>query len=348
MEIIKLNTGNLWTEPFLNRVIDLNKKYEGKTQVASLYGSIAQLTPTARAFDRLPFRDWTFLDEYIAIARKNNIHMRYTLNMSCLGSMDEFHRSWETKLKKDIQELHDIGVDEWTVCSPLLVQELTEMFPGDLIEVSTIAEVKTPNEYNLFKEIGAKGLNLATSINRDFNAIRAISAIEPNTVLLANEACIHNCPYRRDCYNLSSHNSGRDEKFFHSYPFAWCNEWRIADPVEWIRARLILPQWMRIYQEHAGINWFKISFRTHPYKTAIPILEKYMSEQHDGNLLELWPTIAHLGHTDEPIKGTNISCKLLDEIGMINYFMTNGHTCANKVCDVDCNTCEHFYEKSVQ
>lgn len=342
MEPIKLNCGNLFDFRFLDKVIELNEQHGDRVRVSSLYGSIAELTPTARAYDRLPYRDWTFLDGYIDHARTNGIHIRYTLNMSCIGQMEEFHKSWDSKMRADIQELHDIGVDEWTVCSALLVHELRSMFPDDLIEVSTIAEIKAPNEYQLFNDLGANGLNLSTSINRDFNAIRAIRMVEPNTVILANEACLYNCPYRRDCYNLQSHNSGR--RHFNSYPFAWCNNTRINNPIEWVRARMVLPQWMRVYQEWAGVDWFKISFRTHPYEVAIPILEKYMSETHTGNLLELWPTIAHLGKTKEPALETNISCAELDRMDFIGYFLSAGHNCSQKVCGTDCNVCEKYFE----
>lgn len=338
-----LNAGNLWDNDYLDTVIRWNEESRDIITVRSLFGSIANLTPTARAADRLPYREWAFIDRYIDKARNNDIYIRYTLNQSCVGSIQDFNRDWVAKLKNDVKELHDVGVREWTITSPLLVELLRDMFPTDFIEVSTIAEVSTPEDAIRWLGLGADGVNISTSINRNFSAISKIVETGIEASILANEACLFRCPWRRECYNLSSHNSQRSEDLFSFYPFRRCTEVRLAHPEEWLKARLVLPQWMKFYQEKLGVSWFKVAFRTHPKEVALPILRAYMEQDFHGSLLELWPTISHLGNTLEPKDTTCIPVDLLESKGFLEYFINNGHTCAEKECD-ECGYCSSLCE----
>ncbi|GAH79741.1 unnamed protein product, partial [marine sediment metagenome] len=178
------------------------------------------ITPTARSFDRIPYRDWLFVDDYVAKAKYNNIQVRYTLNQSCIGSIQEFRDYFSSSLKETLQKLHGIGIEEWTVTSPLLVETLRNMFPDDFIEVSTIAEVSTVEDAERWRRLGADGVNVSTSINRDFKKLKGVNdVIGLNASVLCNEACLFRCPWRRECYNLSSHDSRRSEELFGFYPF---------------------------------------------------------------------------------------------------------------------------------
>jgi len=342
--MIKLNAGNLWDNEYLDTVIDWNKEFED-VKVMSLFGSIARLTPAARAVDRLPFRDWTFIDNYVDKAQSNRIAIRYTLNQSCIGPIQDFMQNWESKLKYDILELHNVGIHEWIVTSPLLVELLRGAFPNDFIEVSTIAEVATPDQARRWLGLGVDGVNISTNINRDFAAINEMAEMGITVSILANEACLFNCPWRRECYNLSSHNSLRSEELFSFYPFSRCNNVRMANPVEWIKSRLVLPQWTSRYQQLTGVEWFKVAYRTHPKEVALPILRAYMEQEFSGNLLALWPTVAPLGGTEEPIKSTYISCKRLDELHFFEQIVTANIDCTKEVCGVTCRFCEDMYNK---
>lgn len=336
-----LNAGNLWSQDYLTKVIELNSKYGNTVKVKTLFGSIAKLTPTARSADRLPYLEWSQIDKFVRRAQGNSIGIRYTLNASCFGSLQDFDFTWHhKKLKEDIQELHDIGVHEWTVTSPLLMMQLREIFPDDFLEVSTIAEVSTPTDAARWQSLGADGVNISTNINRNLNAIRSIVATGIEVSILANEACLYRCPFRRECYNLSSHNSLRSEELFSFYPFRYCNEIRMKSTAEWLKARMVLPQWISVYQDYTSVDWYKIAYRTHPYEVAIPILEAYMKQIHTGNYLDLWPTISHLGATKEPKDMQYISCEKLDALGFLDKFLSGTITCEESVCGKDCRYCD--------
>jgi len=342
--MIYLNVGNLWTHSYLDKVIELNEQHkDGGIQVKSLFGSIANITPTARSFDRIPYRDWSFVEEYVGKAKGNSINCRYTLNQSCIGSIQEFNDYFNSSQKSTLRRLHDIGIAEWIITSPLLVETLRNMFPDDFIEVSTIAEVSTVEEAKRWEAIGANGVNVSTSINRDFKKLQDIGGIL-ETSILCNEACLYRCPWRRECYNLSSHDSRRGEELFGFYPFRKCNEVRLAHPEEWLASRLVLPQWLPLYSDRAGIEWFKVAYRTHPEEVAIPMLEVYMNMYFGGNLCALWPTISRLGNTPEPKDITFISAEKLDKLGFINKWFERDN-CSNFICGVNCHYCQAMYER---
>lgn len=341
--MIHLNVGNLWDNEYLDTVIKWNEEFKDTVSVTSLFGSISGLTPTARSMDRIPNRDMKFVAEYVKRATYNGIAIRYTLNHSCIGSTQFFEHHWFNELQDTLIELHNIGINQWTITSPLLIELMRKMLPDDLIEVSTIAEISTVEDVKRWRSIGADTVNVSTSINRDFNTLQRIAGAGLMVAILANEACLHQCPWRRECYNLSSHDSKRSEELFGFYPFRRCQDTRLKDPVEWLKARLILPQWMKFYTEKTGIMNFKIAYRTHPIEVALPMLRAYMEQKFTGNLLDMWPTISHLGSTVEPKETTSISCAKLDELGFINYFALQRTPCSQHECGVTCKYCETAY-----
>jgi len=342
--MIYLNVGNLWSYPYLDRVIELNDQHKDDgIRVNSLFGSIANITPTARSFDRIPYRDWSFIADYVAKSQKHGIGIRYTLNQSCIGSIQEFKDYFDSSLKETLYRLHNIGVAEWTITSPLLLRIVKTMFPDDFVEVSTIAEVSTVNDAAHWEELGADGVNVSTSINRNFARLGTINK-RLVTSILCNEACLFRCPWRRECYNLSSHDSKRSEELFGFYPFRKCNEVRLAHPEEWLKSRLVLPQWLPTYNKKAGISWFKIAYRTHPEEVAIPILELYMNKYFGGNLCALWPTISHLGSTPEPKDVTYISSSRMDDVGFLRRWDV-GDDCDEHICGVGCLYCKVMFDR---
>lgn len=347
--MIYLNAGNLWTDEYLSKVIELNKLHKDDgIKVSSLFGSISKMTPTARAFDRIPMLAQDDFGDYVEKAQANDIAIRYTLNASCIGSMQEFKKEWDSTLKSSVQRIHDVGVSEWTITSPLLCMLVHDMFPDDFIEISTINEVSTPTEAIRWKKLGADGICASIMINRNPDAIMALVGTSLAISLLANEACLFRCPLRSECYNLSSHDSLRGESFFSYYPFRYCNALRIDHPIEWIKSRMIAPQWMADYQHYFGIKHFKIAYRTHPYEVAVPILESYMNQRSEGNFLDLWPTIRRLGNTAEPAESTYISMEELDKLNIPKLVSEDKFRCDERQCGVNCKVCDYIYSKSVR
>lgn len=362
-QVIELNAGNLWTNAFLDKVIELNSTHEN-VKVTSLFGSLARFTPSARPADRLPDRDELFIESYIKHAQSNGISIRWTLNQSCIGSTQTFKDVWGYGLSENLHTLHELGVHEWTITSPLLIELVRKEFPCDYIEVSTIANIRTIEHAERLRSIGADGFNLSIMINRNLPKLKHFTSYfgNDNITLLANEACLLECPWRQECYNCSSHNSLRSEKLFKHYPFSRCQSERMNNPAEWIKSRMILPQWMREYNSltatntSRGLKKFKVAFRTHPEEVAVPILSMYMDEFYDGNLLNLWPTISKLAKSEEPSEHVDIPIPLIDVAArsvcggsFLKHFMglPSGSSCSyevNGTC-IHCTFCKEVFHK---
>lgn len=346
MKQLDLNVGCIFTDSFLTNVINLNHMHaDNHIQVTTLYGSAYNMTASARSNDRVPSLTNSELEAFTKKAMHHNIDIRWTLNQSCIGSMQDFHTLWENELKFTVSRLYSMGIREFTITSPLIMTLVHDLLRCAYLEVSTIVEISSSAELSRWKRLGANAANVSIMINRDINTLidmeKHASDFAMTLTILANEACLWKCPYRSECYNLSSHNSSRD--CFNNYPFQRCNQIRLDNPVEWIRARLLLPQWMRTYEQVTGINNFKITGRTATEETAIPIIERYMNQNWSGNLLELWPTIQHLSDTDEPIEHDYINCSKIDEWGFLKLF-TDGFSCNDLVCDIDCKVCGSVYK----
>jgi len=350
MQKISLNVGNTWDWKFLNELIRLNKEVSpiSNIYVTSIYGSLSWLTASARSSDRLPlfpFKERTDeengLHAYINKAQSNGIAIRYTLNQSCIGSMSEFSETWKT-LKQAVHHLHDnLCIRQFTVTSPLITELLVQEFADVFIEVSTICEVDDPEKLRRWMKLGALGVCLKLDANRDGIKLeemsKACKKYNMRLELLANEFCIFRCPFRQECYNLSSHNSSRGP--FNHYPYGHCQNMRIKSIDEWVRARFILPQWMRQYSERFGITEFKITGRTHPTEAVLPVIQAYVQGDFQGNLLDLWPPVAKLGATLDQRETVYLDTKIIEE--SLDHFLWD---CASN-CGT-CNYCERLCQMS--
>lgn len=349
---ISLNVGNCWDWDFLDKLIGLNTTFGSETniKVTSLYGSLPWVSPSARSADRLPEFPYGKdrrgdLRSYIRYSQGNGMIIRYTLNQSCLGPMQEFENYWK-ELKRGIELLAEMDVHQYTITSPLLMELVKEIYKSSVyLEISTICEVDNTEKLDRWRKIGATGLCLKLDANRDPQILGSVAgycrAHNMGLDLLANEFCLFGCPWRAECYNLSSHNSIRGPYGF--YPFRRCQTVRLEDPSEWIKARFILPQWMRTYESRYGINEFKITGRTHPPEVVLPIVEKYVKGEATGNLLSLWPTISKLGRTEEPQERTYIDIYAIQDELTTVYGPLLSSACSRTVCD-GCGHCKQIYE----
>ena len=172
-----LNVGNCWNQYYLERLIQLNDTIGvmNDVKITSIFGSLSFLTPSARSADRLPEFEIADLGSYISMAQTHGIAVRYTLNQSCIGPMQEF-KVWWQELEKSIKVLKKEGVYQYTITSPLLLELVREMY-GDsaYLEVSTICEVDSIRKLDYWRKLGANGVCLKLDINRDFQTLQSIS-----------------------------------------------------------------------------------------------------------------------------------------------------------------------------
>lgn len=344
---LSFNVGCTWDRDQLWAIHDLNKEFGHKVRVDEVYGSTRYL-PSARAMDRIPDVDPDQVEVYVEEARRLGVDIKWTLNQSCVGA---------TQLLKDnimefytlINILHQLGIDKFIVSTPLLLEVVHEVNPAAEVEVSTISRITSLKEIDTWRKLGASGICWDVMQNRDIdmlmNACARAHQLMMYVEVIVNEFCTFMCVHRNLCYNLSSHNSGREA--FDGYPFSRCIKERVDEPWQWLATRFIMPSWLRMYY-NIGVDKFKMTGRTHPTPEVIRVLRHYMSETDPDNVLDLWHHVNILvGDEHNPSRELFIPSKGLNNAGFINKFWSKGHMCRTNSC-YTCGYCRTVYNNIVE
>jgi len=338
--MIKFNVGATWETRQLDLINELNKSHEGKSKVTEVYGSIGAF-PTARSYDRLPIWDDSQFVRYIETAKRYGIDVKWTMNQSCLGNIDLYD---ETLYRTVVDRMMSMGCHKYVVVIPLMIEFIKIRDPKAWIEVSTINRITSIKEIQNLASYGVNSLCWDVMQNRNTplikQAVKYMAQADIQLEMIANEFCVYMCEHRNICYNLSSHNSRRER--YGGYPFSRCIERRMMYPQEWIKARFILPSWLKDYQA-LGVDQFKITGRTHSTDEVIRVLTYYMDQKNPANLLDLW-------HHIEKLVGGELeahpflSCEAISDSDMLEHILLKGGLCEKMICGETCSYCDELYE----
>lgn len=350
----------------INIAVELNKKYAGKSQIVEFFGSDrSNEAVTARPGWRLPDISKEFFADYVKKLAENNIVFNYTMNsIQPYGSKVEMINH-----KKEIQDLvlwlESIGVYRITVANPMMALFIREVSNIEM-ELSCIAHFDTVTQLKYYHEV--LGINkFCNSILKNRNKqflINAQKYCDENDLILelmANEMCgvagvdkdgthyATHCVFRDSCYLCHACNKIKEDSMsYNNYPMGYCMSARSQTPEAWLRMRWIRPEDQKIYREKCGVNYFKLSGRTGTSTYLKFIMEAYMSESFDNNLLALWKPLSSIYDGKTELKSdtdVNIPNKKLD--GFIDKWMEgNGWECENQMCGTTCKYCEEFTKKN--
>ena len=300
--MINLMVGNNFDMKFIDILIKLNKKYEGQgIKVNEAFGSIRKLRTkhitTARPDFRVPDIDE---NEFKNICKKltdNGIRINYTINSPLIDHKE----ITKTEVENFINHLvKDFNVSRVTVAHPLLMKLISKVSNID-IEVSTIYHLRHPRQILDLQEMvqNITKLCLDVNLNRDRFAIEEQKSycdqLGIDLELIANEFCIQHCIVRDQCYQAHVINKVVEDTLHHeSFPMGYCISHREKYPREWLSANFILPQQMKLYKKLFDINCFKITGRTAPTKYLSWIVEEYLKQDFNDNLLMLWQDVKNL------------------------------------------------------
>jgi hypothetical protein len=201
-------------------------------------------------------------------------------------------------------------------------------------------------------------MNLYKNREIDFlsNFRRHAEKYNINVELMVNEFCsIGGAPclgiLRINCYINHAYNMSKEEiMIYDNFPMEICTKSRTDNPSSWLKVPFILPQWLKLYRLHTGIEMFKITGRTHATDYIVQVAEHYMSQQFDGNLLELWAHLQRIvdqSKSNEEFFFTNISCKKLDQLEFIEYWFMQRDFLCSEHCTFDCKRCEVIYDRVI-
>ena len=344
--------------------VELNKKYKGKSQIVEFFGSDASNEAvTARPGWRLPDIDKEFFANYVKKLKDNNIAFNYTMNsIQPYGSKIEMLNH-----KKDIQDLvkwlENIGVARITVANPMMALFIREV--SDInIEVSCIAHIDAVTQIKYWHEVlGADKFcgNLMKNRNKKFLEVAQKYCDENGMIqeVLCNEFCYvagesnstayaAPCTFRDSCYLCHATCSKKEDSLsYNNYPMGYCMSARGKNAQNWLRSRWIRPEDQKIYRS-IGVNYFKVTGRTGSTALLERTLEYYMSENFDGNLLELWKPLQTIrdGGDDTKFNHTeNIPNKKLDGF-LDHWFVGDGFECENELCGTTCKYCENWWKSN--
>ena len=346
----------------INVVKELNEKYKNHGRIVELFGSDRDTEEvTARPGWRLPKISKEYFASYVK--KLNDIGVKFNFTMNSIipyGSKVEM-----VKHKKDIQDLvkwlESIGVYRLTIANPeilIMVREVSNIE----VEMSCITHIDTVTQMKYYHEtfgVNKFCCSILKNRNKEF-LIRAQDYCNRNGCILeimCQEMCgvagIDNqgshyathCVFRDSCYICHACNRTKEESMLdNNYPMSYCMSARSSTPEAWLRMRWIRPEDQKIYREKTGINYWKVSGRTGTLEYMKFVLEAYMSESYDGNILGLWKPLSSIydGKTELKSKtDIDIPNKKLD--GFINKWMDeNGWECENHECGYSCRYCEQF------
>lgn len=343
--------------------VELNNKYKGKSQIVEFFGSDrAHEEVTARPGWRLPDVSKEEFAAYVKKLKDNNIAFNYTGNSIIpYGSKVEM-----IKHKKDIQELvkwlEEIGVYRITVANPIMALFIREV--SDIsIEASCITHIDAVTQIKYWHDVlGADKFcgNLMKNRNKKFleTAQKYCDEVGMIQELLCNEFCYvagdtngnawaAPCVFRDSCYICHATNKTKEDSMsYHNYPMGYCMSARGKNAQNWLRSRWIRPEDQYIYRS-IGVNYFKITGRTGSTDLLKKTIESYMSENFEGNLLELWKPLQTIASNQNELLFNhieNIPNKELD--GFISHwFDGNGFECENEMCGTSCSYCEKFWKE---
>lgn len=320
----------------IDSYVYLNEKFSN-SKLVETYGQITTegITNSGRFNNSIPPVSPSFLRDYIEYSKKNGIDFSYTFNASCLGNY-EFTYEGIRKIKDFVKELKYVGVNNFTVASPLLIEIILKVDQNTNIIASTICEINSVSKVLFYKKLGVKRIVVDADVNRNFKLLgNIVSAFGEGVEVIINNVCMKNCAYKIFHYNHDSHAS--DSCLDISYYSSRCAMQKLASPDNILKLNWIRPEDIKYY-DAMNITHFKIQGRPNvlngnPSRT----LYSYFNENFDGNLCELLVLFS------PNIFPSSIDNKSLN--GFLDPFVANSDFC-NELCD-DCGYCSIYAEKSM-
>lgn len=350
--MIGINIGNNFA-PELPAALGLANKIaeDSPTSVARItetYGSVPGIgLGSVRSKSRLRVCDIETTIKTFQALRARKIEVNYTVNKSVLPTLASLKEDLRSEAYKTFVSLVDGGlITRATVAHPLIMEILSKG-TGVPIEISTVTEISSPRQLHLLKKRAPTVDKLCVNLqyNRNIGMLKqfveAGKELGIRIELLANEFCIFRCPDRAFCYSLQSCQDHQEHEF-DTYPMGRCIKAR-ENPVEWLKARFVLPQWMKLYQERLGINCFKVTGRTHSTAYLTRMAYAYTQGKWAGNLLGLWAQLENIEKSTEDVGPIyEISSSALDSWAedMWGIWAKEGGSFCDLYCDQGCNICQ--------
>lgn len=234
-----------------------------------------------------------FIEHQINKIHEKGMIFNYLLNSTCLTGT-EVSGSVRKELLSLFDWLESLSVEAVTISLPYLSGFIKKHYPRFLLNVSTMAQVDSPDKAKFWEDLGADKITLyEVNVNRNFDLITKIRRrVKCKLQLIVNNGCLYNCPLTIYHGLLCSHASQRGHAlrgFAIDFYRVFCSYLRVKDPVNFIRADWIRPEDAYCY-ESLGVNSLKIVNRGMSTQAIVSIVKAYSDRSYEGNLLDLLPS----------------------------------------------------------
>lgn len=368
-------------------ILNINK-YNERGVVKSVFGKLkSDFLGGGRASSFLPEISKEELKEYISLCHRNNLEFNYLINPMCMENK-ELERDSHIQMVRYIDELINMGIDAITINSPYLCEMIKKQFPTLKVTIGLYAYVHELNLMKRWIELGADEITLSHQINRDFRLLEKmlIYTKDKNVSLrlIANNVCLHMCPYAMMHGTVQSHTSQNDNNIRGDIDYCMmkCLSTKVKRMANLISADWIRPEDLGYYEEvcHRTGNYnlsIKLVERTKTTEFLTRVVKAYTERSYKGNLLDilLWPKttemlinqeesaefqeLAKLYNMDEFIKYAqiyNLPDIYIDNTKLDGFLekFTKSYDCNEKICgdtgqmgpDI-CHYCLHWAEKVI-
>lgn len=243
----------------------------------------------------LPEVNRSRLEHTVRSAHRRGLEFNYLLNASSMGNQ-EFCREGQREMEDLLDWLDRIGVDSVTVANVYFLRLVKRRHPRLKVRVSSHRFTDTPRKVRFWAENGADCIVVSeVNIHREFRILEAMQRASAGAELqlIVNNWCRTDCAIAGNhAVGLSVASQKRAKGFPLDYCSVVCNNIRLKEPVNYLRANWIRPEDLRLYED-LGFSNFKIVERNTPTRILLERVRAYSQRRYEGNLLDLVQNYAY-------------------------------------------------------
>jgi len=235
------------------------------------------------------------LERFVGETHRRGIEFNYLLNSSAMGNT-ELTKEGQREMDEMLGWLEEIKVDSVTVANLFLLRLIKRRHPRLKVRVSSHRFTDTPRKVRFWVENGADYIVVnEVGIHRELKVMKAMrkAAGDVELQLIVNNWCRTDCAIAGShAVALSAASTRKGSGFPLDYCSLVCNQIRLREPVNYLRANWIRPEDLAVYEE-LGYHNFKIVERNTPTQVLLERVKAYAERRYDGNLLDLVQNYAY-------------------------------------------------------
>jgi len=258
--------------------------------VYEIYGKLtADFFGGGRPSFYLPEVNRAALADYVRKTHEHGIAFNYLLNASAMGNT-EFTREGQRNMEEILEWLDGIGVDSVTVANVYFLRLVKRRHPRLRVRISSHRFTDNARKVRFWVANGADYIVVSeVNIHRELRVLESMkkAAGDVELQLIVNNWCRQDCAIAGNhAVTLSNASQTGSKGFPLDYCSIVCNQLRLQEPVNYLRANWIRPEDLSHY-EKLGYHNFKIVERNTPTEVLLDRVKSYAARRHEGNLLDL-------------------------------------------------------------